>query len=47
MSATALYDLYNSFGDDPLIVPVDAKDAPVAFSAWQYARERCWIVAGG
>ncbi|ANW00114.1 hypothetical protein LMTR13_07855 [Bradyrhizobium icense] len=42
MSATALYDLYRSFGDDP---SADPKGAPVAFSAWQYARERCEVLA--
>ena len=46
MSATALYDLYKSFGDDPFVVPADPKGAPVAFSAWQYARERCKALAG-
>lgn len=46
MSATALYDLYRSFGDDPFIVSVDPKAAPaVNFSAWRYARERCSAIA--
>jgi hypothetical protein len=45
MAATALYDLYTSFGDDPFIVPADPKAAPMAFSAWQYARERCEVMA--
>jgi hypothetical protein len=47
MSATDLYERYVSFGDDPFIVPVDQKGAPVAFSAWEYARQRCEKVAGG
>jgi hypothetical protein len=41
ISTTALYDLYKSFGDDPFVVPADPKDAPVTFSAWVYALERC------
>jgi hypothetical protein len=45
VSAAALYDLYMSFGDDPFVVPVNPKDAPVTFSAWQYARERCEVLA--
>jgi hypothetical protein len=43
MSATALYDL---FGNDPFIAPVEPKDAPVAFSAWAYTRERCEVLIG-
>ena len=34
MSATALWDVYRDFGD-----------APVIFSAWDYARERCEVLA--
>ena len=45
MSATDLYGQYASFGDDPFIVPVDPKDAPVTFSAWHYARVRCEVIA--
>jgi hypothetical protein len=45
MSAEAMYDNYESFGDDPFIAPVDPKDPPVAFSAWAYARERSVILA--
>jgi hypothetical protein len=45
MSATALYGLYTSFGDDPFVVPADLKAAPVAFSTWDYARERCEVLA--
>jgi hypothetical protein len=45
MSATALYDLYTSFGDDPFVVSADPKASSVGFSAWQYARERCAMLA--
>jgi hypothetical protein len=45
MTATALYDQYKGFGDDPFIVPVDPNDAPVSFSAWDYAEERCEVLA--
>jgi hypothetical protein len=41
MTATALYEQCTGFGDDPFIVPVDPNDARVAFSAWEYAKERC------
>jgi site-specific recombinase XerC len=44
MTATALYEQYNGFGDDPFIVPVDPNDAPLAFSAWEYAKERCEVL---
>ena len=44
MPATALYDQYRGFGDDPLIMPVDPNDAPVGFSAWAYAEERCQML---
>jgi hypothetical protein len=46
ISAAALYDLYKSFGDDPFIVAADPKAAPAAFSAWDYARERCAAITG-
>jgi hypothetical protein len=42
-----LHDLYKSFGDDPFVVPADPKAAPVTFSAWDYARERCAVIEGG
>ena len=47
MSPEALYEQYVSFGDDPFVVPVNPNGAPVAFCAWQYARERCEAMAGG
>lgn len=40
ITATELYDLYETFGDDPFIVAVDPNDQPVHFSAWEYAKER-------
>ena len=46
MTAAALYEQYEGFGDDPFIVPVDPKDAPVDFSAWGYAKERCEAIIG-
>jgi hypothetical protein len=47
MSAESLYGLYTSFGEDPFIRAVDPKDAPVTFSAWEYARRRCEEMAAG
>jgi hypothetical protein len=46
MTAEALYDHYQSFGDDPFIMTVDPNDARVDFSAWTYARQRCEEIAG-
>jgi hypothetical protein len=40
-----LYEQYEGFGDDPFVVPVDPNDAPVAFSAWGYAKERCKVLS--
>ncbi|MCC8956183.1 hypothetical protein H8B02_22960 [Bradyrhizobium sp. Pear77] len=45
MTSEALWEAYVGFGDDPFVVPVDPKDAPVAFSAWEYARSRCAEIA--
>jgi hypothetical protein len=45
MSADALYESYTAFGEDPFIVPVDPGEAPVMFSAWEYARRRCTEIA--
>jgi hypothetical protein len=45
MSSTALYECYVGFGDDPFMVPVQQSGAPVSFSAWDYARERCEAMA--
>jgi hypothetical protein len=44
MTATALYEQYKGFGDDPFIMPVDPDDAPVSFSAWEYAKGRCEVL---
>jgi hypothetical protein len=41
MTARALWEQYTGFGDDPFIMPVDPDDPPAAFSAWEYAKERC------
>ena len=45
MSREALYGQYVSFGEDPFIVPVDPKAAPVMFSGWDYAKARCAEIA--
>lgn len=37
MSAPQLFEQYTSFGEDPFVVP----PAEPAFSAWDYARNRC------
>ena len=39
MSASDLLESYTMFGDDPFILNFD--DAPINFSAWDYAQERC------
>lgn len=46
MTAAALYEQYKHFGDDPFIMPVDTKEARVGFSAWEYAKEQCQVLAG-
>ncbi len=43
ISADELYDQYQGFGDDPFIVP---EPEGRAFSAWDYARERCAVLCG-
>lgn len=45
ITARELYELYIHFGEDPFIVPVDPHDAPSGFSAWDYAKERCLVLA--
>ena len=43
MGAKQLYDSYTTYGDDPWILgPPPSKG--VLFSAWDYARERCWAI---
>jgi hypothetical protein len=44
MTATALREQCVRFGNGPLVVPVDPNDAPVAFSAWAYAEQRCQVL---
>jgi hypothetical protein len=39
MTAEALYEGYIQYGEDPFIVPPAGEE--VAFSAWDYARQRC------
>ena len=39
-SAEDLYKRYTSFGEDPFIVATGPTDDKVAFSAWDYAKER-------
>jgi hypothetical protein len=46
MSAAALYDHYQSFGDDPFVMAGSPDDPKVTFSAWTYARQRCDEIAG-
>jgi hypothetical protein len=33
-----------AFRQRPVLVPVDPDDAPVGFSAWDYAKERCQVL---
>lgn len=48
VTADALYDAYVQFGDDPWVQALDPKGASAAiFSAWEYARERCNVLAEG
>jgi hypothetical protein len=44
MTADALYQLWVMFGEDPYVMPVDRTDARVAFSACDYAKERCEVL---
>jgi hypothetical protein len=45
MTWRQLFDSYTTFGEDPWIATPDG-DQP-AFSAWDYARERCQALCGG
>jgi hypothetical protein len=47
MTATALYEQYVNFGDDPFVMAIDLGDARVTFSAWEYAKERCEAIIAG
>lgn len=43
-----LWQSYVAFGDDPWVQAVDPKDAPAGnFSAWDYVREQCEVLARG
>jgi hypothetical protein len=44
-TAAGLYEQYVNFGEDPYIKPDDPAAARVAFSAWDYAKERCQVLA--
>ncbi|MEC8444091.1 MAG: hypothetical protein VXZ05_07780 [Pseudomonadota bacterium] len=46
MTAKGLFQQYQTFGDDPFIVPVEGDDWPDddMFSAKVYARERCEVL---
>lgn len=43
MSATALFQAYKDWGEDPFIVP---DEGPGHFSAWCYAQARCQEICG-
>ncbi|OKO82496.1 hypothetical protein [Bradyrhizobium sp. AS23.2] len=45
MTADALFESYTMFGEDPFVVPDSPGAAPVKFSAWDYARQRCVEIA--
>lgn len=38
-------ELYTMFGDDPFVMPIDKADRSITFSAWDYAKERCKVLA--
>jgi hypothetical protein len=44
MTASQLYQLYVTFGEDPFIQAPEQIRAP--FSAWDYARQRCEDLCG-
>jgi len=44
ITAAELYDMYETFGDDPFIVAVDPNDQAAHFSAWDYAKERSSVL---
>jgi hypothetical protein len=45
-SADELYTRYQHFGEDPWIAP-RGDAAPVEFSAWEYAKQRCREICNG
>jgi hypothetical protein len=46
MTAAHLYRLYVGFGEDPFIIGPPDTGTTVAFSAWDYARERTTAICG-
>jgi len=44
-TAGGLYEQYVTFGEDPYVKPVDPAEARVTFSAWDYAKARCQVLA--
>ncbi len=42
-TAEKLYESYVGFGEDPFIV---GEPAPFHFSAWNYAKKRCYEICG-
>jgi hypothetical protein len=46
MTADALLESYTMFGEDPFVVPDSPEAAPVKFSAWDYACQRCAEITG-
>jgi hypothetical protein len=42
MTATALYESYVTYGENPYIVSSGVEGVP--FSAWDYAKERCEVL---
>ncbi len=44
MSAAVLFHLYENFGDDPFIVPLDRTAPDMQFSASDYAQEQCQLM---
>jgi len=45
ITADELYTLYTMFDRDPFIVGASSSGS-VPFSAWEYAKERCRVLAG-
>ena len=44
MTSQKLWELYRDFGEDPFILSPGSE--PPAFSAWNYARDRCKEICG-
>jgi CheY-like chemotaxis protein len=41
MSGQEVYERFKMAGPDPFVVPSDPAAPRIAFSAWEYARQRC------